>query len=101
LSLFKYSREKDPPVDPTLLGESNDENDFLIYPNPTSGLTRITMKPGKIYTISILNIQGELLLDFKNQSAEALIDLGFLSQGLYLIKFESERTSYTKKIIKG
>jgi len=101
LSLFKYSREKDPPVDPTLLGESNDENDFLIYPNPTSGLTRITMKPGKIYTISILNIQGELLLDFKNQSAEALIDLGFLFQGLYLIKFESERTSYTKKIIKG
>jgi hypothetical protein len=69
-------------------------DDFNIYPNPTSDI--ITIKTDhKIDSYMIYDITGKKIM----QTAENTIDLRSFTNGIYLLTFEYEGKTQTKKII--
>lgn len=87
--------EKDHPIERELSG-------IDIFPNPTHQTFTIQL-PGhrKIKEVSILNALGKLLFRQHSNSSEAEIDLGTLSDGVYLIVVTSSNGDQAiKRIIK-
>ena len=69
-------------------------DDFNIYPNPTSDF--ITIKTDhKIDSYTIYDVTGKKIM----QTAENTIDLRSFTNGIYLLTFEFEGKTQTKKII--
>jgi hypothetical protein len=75
-------------------------SDFLIFPNPTSGIAHIYMPEGEsINHIEVFNIQGKQVLSIDNFQENSL-DLSVLPKGVYLIRIESQSGFYNQKIVK-
>jgi hypothetical protein len=75
------------------------ENDFNVFPNPSSGLMTIAGKNGPISEIEVSNLQGQLLYFTKGSFGHsANLDLD-LPKGVYLLKVSSGSTSNTKRIM--
>ena len=72
---------------------------FSVYPNPVSDLLYITT-PVTNYTVSIYNIQGQLISTPSIYSGSQTIDYSTFSKGIYLMKFISENFTKTFKIVK-
>lgn len=69
-------------------------DDFNIYPNPTNDI--ITIKTDhKIDSYTIYDVTGKKIM----QTAENTIDLRALTNGVYILTFELEGKTQTKKII--
>ena len=78
------------------------ENSFLIYPNPTTGAftikNEIPIAIGiKIKNVEIYNLFGERIYD--SYKINSSIDLSAQSNGIYLIKIESDKGNLNKKIV--
>jgi alpha-tubulin suppressor-like RCC1 family protein len=87
------------PCPPLSLGQIN-QNEPKIYPNPTNNLLNIEFENSSLLkNISVFNVEGKLLLEFKN--IESTIDISSLPAGLYLIKMIYEKEVFTSKIIKN
>ena len=69
-----------------------------VYPNPTSGKINIRNSENvKIESISIIDLNGQNLLEFKNDINE--LDLSGLSSGIYLLKLTYQKGEVYRKII--
>ncbi len=75
---------------------SFNKNSFALYPNPTKGLLNVKSDL-QIEEASVYNLQGQLVLNSKNQSQ---LNVSSLATGQYLIKVTSNGTSHTSKFIK-
>jgi len=76
------------------------ENDFSIYPNPTSGEINIVQNSTDAEYIEIFNTLGELI--YQNNSVTKgtiLIDLSHFEKGIYFIHIGSYDNSFAKRII--
>lgn len=78
----------------TGISETNEE-DFLIYPNPTMDVFKITSNE-KIISVKIVNALGEQII----QKSNSIIDISNHPTGFYLIRIETEKGIVTKKIVK-
>ena len=95
-------------IDTTGIGinEINNENEFAIYPNPTTGTFRISSRSNgigfRIETIYITNVLGELVYQstIKNQQSTIIIDISGQSKGIYFIQITTNNKFYNQKIIK-
>ena len=68
--------------------ENGEVTDVLVYPNPTDGSFKIIMPEdiaGKKAYCFIYDLNGVLILE-KNMADETDVDLGNLSNGVYLLK---------------
>jgi uncharacterized repeat protein (TIGR01451 family) len=77
-------------------------NDWLIYPNPTSGLVQLinTSKNSReLTTVQVLNTVGQVVYEDDLQSQGKSIDLGKLSNGIYFVKLTSDSQSSIKRIV--
>lgn len=74
------------------------ENQFEIYPNPTSGKISFVSE-NKLSTIEVVNFIGQTVLSFKTEMKE--INLGNLPNGLYFVKFTEKDSNkfLTKKVL--
>uniref|UniRef100_UPI00404A6C8E T9SS type A sorting domain-containing protein n=1 Tax=Gelidibacter sp. TaxID=2018083 RepID=UPI00404A6C8E len=72
------------------------ENNFKIYPNPTSNIINISSST-PIKAIEMYNILGKQVLKVANNHQ---IDVSSLNSGVYFIKIYSDKGEITKKIIK-
>ena len=80
--------------------EFDNEIQVTIYPNPVSNLLKIRRTNAiKINTIKVLDTQGKLI--FKEDNNFNQIDLSNLNQGLYIIIFETDNSTFSRKIIKN
>lgn len=71
---------------------------FSVYPNPTKSLINITLDPGdKLRLVTLFDNTGKQAASFIG-----LLNLNIkhLPSGLYVYKVETEKTTYTGKIIK-
>ena len=73
---------------------SNSENEFKLYPNPTSN--RFFFKSN--ISIDNLEIYGRIIL--KTKYNENGIDIESLSNGMYFVKYYINNSSKTFKLIK-
>lgn len=79
----------------------NEENHISVFPNPSNGIFMVrTDNASAIDRITVLDLQGKVLLQRQNQS-EFEMDLSAHAKGIYLIRTESkERTTVQKIILK-
>jgi N-acetylneuraminic acid mutarotase len=80
----------------------NNENEYLkIYPNPaTDNLTIKSSAFTNNQTISVYDIQGQLLLQQPMLKAKTNIDISQFSKGLYSLKVEDDNSYTVKKFVK-
>jgi hypothetical protein len=70
---------------------------YNIYPNPTNGTIYIETFGKKIRSIELLDLSGKIILEF---NPSELIDISFISKGLYLLVITSESETSITKILK-
>jgi polyhydroxybutyrate depolymerase len=68
--------------------------------NPSLGMLKLASLNMNPYSISIINIEGKVLLTQNNNVGESTINLGSLSNGNYLVKVIDNQQAAIIKIIK-
>ncbi len=81
----------------------NAENAMEIYPNPSKGQFTIDLNTSFVspeMKLQVMNAQGQLVYNanFVNQASVAL-DLTEFAKGVYLVRFESNGLSSTKRLV--
>ncbi len=91
------------PVNPNIVTGINteSENDFSIYPNPTTGMFTVALNAAGIVTVSVTNILGENVL---SQSlvvnGQQSIPLKINAQaGIYLVKVQTPGLTFVKRLV--
>ncbi len=82
---------------------NNNENDFLIYPNPTSNIVFISTKLSSVTSYSIIKIDGSIITSGKINSELSAIDTEHFSNGIYFVQLKDNSGVIfaTKKLIKN
>ena len=89
-----------PGFDVTNVNESKQiESNLKIYPSPTSNYI-IIEGPNEVYSLQILNIQGQLFHELNNIDGHQNIDVSFLPSGLYFIKVNYNKVNQIIRFIK-
>jgi hypothetical protein len=78
----------------TSVKDNSIEKYYHIYPNPTSGIFRVTGE--NIKEVQVRNVAGGLIYS----GNAAVIDLTLQPDGIYLLKISSNKGTFTKKIMK-
>ena len=77
------------------------ENTYSVYPNPFSNYLIITQQYEGRYSLSIINLTGKAVYSVENISDTWFpVDIGFLKEGLYVLRIISGDKAITVKIIK-
>ena len=77
----------------------NNDNDIMIYPNPTDDFINIENPSGSEYSIDIYNDKGQKLIS-QSSSGISNINISDLPCGLYIITINSNYKNYNFKLIK-
>jgi Secretion system C-terminal sorting domain len=87
---FKYEK-------PNSIAENNFSDEIILYPNPTSGLILIKddLTLGNIFTVSVYDQYGHLVMNFSNTRE---LNVATLSNGNYTIQISSTQGKAVKKI---
>lgn len=74
---------------------------FTIYPNPATAELNIAKNGGVVlYSVSVYNTLGQLVLVKPNAENLSVLDISNLSQGQYYLKLSSDRGTETLKFLK-
>ena len=77
-----------------------DQLDYVnIFPNPTSGLTKIEIDNEDAYTINVKSIDGRIMQTAAEVSVSHNLDLSNYAAGLYIIELQNENESLVGKLI--
>ncbi|MCV9389273.1 cadherin domain-containing protein [Reichenbachiella ulvae] len=84
-----------------LASEVINKNDLLVYPNPTAGQLNLVLSKEMIGAqISITNLSGKLVRNFKVMGTQQQLDLNSIQAGIYMVRIENENLTLTRKFIK-
>jgi hypothetical protein len=78
---------------------NNNESEINIFPNPSSGVINIQSSVLSNLKLEVYNYLGECIHQQVCTSATQQIDLNSQPNGIYFLKFQSEKNSFSKKII--
>ncbi|MEO8150708.1 MAG: T9SS type A sorting domain-containing protein [Bacteroidia bacterium] len=87
------------------LSDLNDENNFVLYPNPAEDMINLALMVGDegAYTVTVIDITGRttLLADHYLSEGEQIIpvDLSGLAKGIYTMMVSSNNQTFTKKFV--
>ena len=77
------------------------EDIISIYPNPTNGKLKIESGELKIKNLIVYDIIGKIIINETDiQNNEFILDIEKLHAGLYLLKIETEKGFFMKKMVK-
>jgi len=79
--------------------ENLDENQFILYPNPTHDFFIVGYNSEKFVTLSIYDIHGRLVKTVDNYTAGQVISIRELTLGIYFVKLENHKLNLVKKLI--
>ena len=83
------------------IGELNTlNNQFKIYPNPTSENIQITFKEANNVSIEMYDFQGKLITKLKDVISGDFISLDGVQSGIYMIKVISDSGISSQRIVK-
>ncbi len=94
-----YATTDNGTTNATFLTTDNFEvSDFALSPNPTSGRIQFKGTDLNIHQIDVFDNLGRLVKGFE-QVTENSLDLSELSEGIYLMKIQTEKGNLNQKII--
>ena len=73
--------------------------DLCLYPNPASDLIRIQTS-SEITSVSLFNIQGQLLTNVNVNCESYEFDLNQFAKGTYIIRITEGNKTYSRQIVK-
>ena len=79
----------------------NSNSEFNVYPNPTNGKFNITLPSNIKANVSVVDAEGKVILEKNNLSNGALMNLGNVAPGVYLVNISSENEVQTIRIVKN
>ncbi|MGB0862193.1 MAG: S8 family serine peptidase [Saprospiraceae bacterium] len=74
--------------------------EVIVAPNPTSDIIEVDAKSELMHNISIYNMNGQLMKEFKDVGYKKVINLEDLAVGVYIIELKIGNGRVSKKIIK-
>jgi len=72
---------------------------FKIYPNPATEKVTIESSQGKIQSVSLMNLNGEVLFEESLNKENVELDVSGLSRSLYLVKIITSSGVFTSRLI--
>ncbi|MEA2043094.1 MAG: T9SS type A sorting domain-containing protein, partial [Bacteroidota bacterium] len=86
---------------PVNINENNSGFLINIYPNPTTGIFTIkNLKASeRPLNVEITNINGQIIKQYSIINNQSEIDLSGQAKGIYFVKIQTDKTTYTNKII--
>ena len=86
--------------DPATSLAPNPAREVQVFPNPTSGLLHIKLPHSEVETeVSLLDLNGKLLLGPHRMKDQLILDLHTLASGMYLLLFDSGDSRWSKKLV--
>jgi hypothetical protein len=90
------------------LGSATNQSDFndhsiVLAPNPTDGLTTLTVKTSGAMEIMLTSMEGSVMLrksNFTEENSDFLLDLTSFPSGIYVVKLIQQGKSFTRKIVR-
>jgi alpha-tubulin suppressor-like RCC1 family protein len=80
--------------------ESISADDINLYPNPGHDQVFVKMPYEKNSTLEIINVEGQLLYSGNLQSGDSIINIEYLTSGLYFVRITNAKGVNVKKLIK-
>ena len=77
----------------------NNNDIFLIYPNPAKGQINILVNYKDDYLMQLMDAQGRVLISKEMNQNKSEIDINDLKQGVYFIRITTKGFSATQKLI--
>lgn len=84
-----YTKDIEIPGLDIILATEKEEQEIIIYPNPTKDFLKIENDVFKNKTIKLLSVNGQLILEKKNFKEDTL-DLRSIPPGVYVLQIESK-----------
>jgi predicted Zn-dependent protease len=85
-------------INSTGVYEVEENNNFVIYPNPSNGTFTIE-SPINDYTLVVSNMLGQRLFTRKINEDKAVINLSIVANGMYFIQEQYNKGIATQKLI--
>ncbi|MDX9892131.1 MAG: M6 family metalloprotease domain-containing protein [Bacteroidales bacterium] len=90
-------------VDPTKVDDVSDSFNVILYPNPVYNHLNINMMDQNIPNVDLIRLydpSGKLIYSLQPVNKNCTIDMSLLSQGIYILKFYTDKGLVAKKIVK-
>jgi hypothetical protein len=85
-----------PDVEREDIGDLDNSSDFLIYPNPGTGIFNIISNDGELF---IYNSMGELIYTQNIRYKNSIIDISEFSNGVYFVNLKTSKSVDIYKLI--
>jgi hypothetical protein len=76
-----------------------DKAGISVYPNPTSGSVNIDVEDNVVYDINIFGVDGNSVYRDSNVTGKLTVDVTNWNTGVYFVKIDKNRQSYTIKLL--
>lgn len=76
-----------------------DENSFVVYPNPTTGIFMVKGTLSGRNTIKVMDATGRLLLVKENCNTTTTLDLSVMEKGVYFVQVTNGSSNKTIRIV--
>ncbi len=80
--------------------QKQNNNEVSLFPNPVKDFLQFKINSDSPINISIISLQGEILLEHRGKLHQEKVDVSKLNSGIYLIQIEIEHQTNTKIFIK-
>lgn len=75
-------------------------NPLLVFPNPAGDSVNLVVNSSeKSYELRLINMNGETLYQQQHHETSLVLPLTNYPTGIYLLKYQSEKHTYTRKLI--
>ncbi len=94
LGLVKYT------LDLFVLGTSTNEatSEIAIFPNPANNSFSVSATTNSVESVTIFTLTGQVAVETTSKSMD--IDIAHLSSGVHLVKINTEKGTYFKRLLK-
>ncbi|MBL7930789.1 MAG: choice-of-anchor I family protein [Bacteroidia bacterium] len=84
----------------TAIDKQNDEvSDYVVFPNPTSSIIKVTFGHNEETEIKIVSVAGTVVYQYKNYISGSEINCELLSKGIYFVQVNTVNKQVLKKLI--
>ena len=78
---------------------ASNENNFLVYPNPSNGIFNVVNSSDENYLLEIFNATGEKVFSENVSNKNEVIDLEKFSKGIYFLRMRTDEQIVNGKIV--